>query len=115
MLSEELELQEKIRKLSIRIVKYYRGKGPDNVKVNINKNLIVIHIKGILSNLSEILVNQGACNEVKKYWKYIKPHLEDEFLDEVHDVIGKDFDYDWEIHNLENRDREIVIKINKNQ
>lgn len=53
----ELELQEKIRKFAIKVVKCYKGKGPDNVKVKINGGTITIEVRGILSKLSDILVN----------------------------------------------------------
>lgn len=51
----ELELQEKIRKFAIKVVKCYKGKGPDNVKVKINGGTITIEVRGILSKLSDIL------------------------------------------------------------
>ena len=111
----ELELQEKIRKFAIKVVKCYKGKGPDNVKVKINDGTITIEVRGILSKLSDILVKQGAGDVVMDYWKYIKPHLEKEFLQEACDIIGGGFDYSWEVKNLELEDNEriVVIKVNK--
>ncbi|MBC2582939.1 Na-translocating system protein MpsC family protein [Clostridium sp. DJ247] len=109
MSQEQFEAQEKIRKLVVKIVKHYRGKGPEFVKVKIDNSIITIHIKGILSNLSEILVKEGAADIVKDYWKILKPHLEKQFLDEVYDIIGKNFEYSWQIDNLENNNRTITI------
>lgn len=115
MSKDELELQEDLRKLAIKIVKYYKGKGPDNVKVKIDGNIIIIEVRGILSKLSDILVKQGARKVVMDYWKYIKPHLEKEFLQEACDILGGGFDYSWEVRNLELEDKErvVVIKVNR--
>ncbi|MDO4535264.1 MAG: Na-translocating system protein MpsC family protein [Clostridium perfringens] len=115
MSKTELELQEDLRRLAIKIVKCYKGKGPDNVNVKINGNIIIIEVRGILSKLSDILVKQGARQVVMDYWKYIKPHLEKEFLQEACDILGGGFDYSWEVKNLELEDKErvVVIKVNK--
>lgn len=112
---DDLELQENIRRFAIKIVKYYKGKGPDNVKIKIDGNLITIEVRGILSKLSDILVKQGARDVVMDYWKYIKPHLEKEFLQEACEILGGGFDYSWEVKNLELEDREriVVITVNK--
>lgn len=111
MPKKDLELEEKIRRLVIKIVKHYRGKGPENVKIKLENSKIEISIKGILSNLSEILVKEGAVQVVKDYWKIMKPYLEKEFSKEVYELIGTDFEYSWEICNLENENRTIIIKI----
>lgn len=106
------EFQEKIKKLVVKIIKHYRGKGPEYVKVKVidDKNLN-IEIKGILSNLSEILVDEGATGLVADYWKIMKPHLEKSFYDEVKDELGQDFQYAWKIYNFENKERTIEINI----
>lgn len=115
MSNDDLELQEKIRKLAIKIVKSYKGKGPDNVKVKVNGDLITIEVRGILSKLSDILVKEGAGDIVMDYWKYIKPHLEKEFLQEACDILGGGFDYSWKVKNLEleDKDRIVVVKVNR--
>jgi hypothetical protein len=71
--------------------------------------MITIHISGILSNLSEILVEEGADEIVKEYWKIMRPHLEKEFLDEAYNTVGKKFEYSWRIDNWENNNRTIII------
>lgn len=114
MPKKDLDMEEKVRKLVIKIVKHYRGKGPENVKIKLENSKIEIYIKGILSNLSQILVKEGAAQVVKDYWKIMKPYLEKEFLKEVHELIGSNFEYSWEICNLENEDRIIIIKIDRN-
>ncbi|GJM71114.1 hypothetical protein HMSSN036_33300 [Paenibacillus macerans] len=69
------EAQERIRRLAVKIVKHYRGKGPENVKVNLDgAGKATVEIKGILSNLSEILVKEGATDLVKQYWKVLQPY-----------------------------------------
>lgn len=112
MTNTNLKIEEKIKKLAVKIIKYYRGKGPEYVKVKMNtpKN-ITIDIKGILSNLTEILVDEGAVNIVTEYWKIIKPHLEKNFLEEVKQELGSDFQYSWKVCNLEKDNRTIVIFI----
>lgn len=108
-----LEMQEQIKKIAVKIIKYYRGRGPEYVKVKINSpEIITVDIKGILSNLSEILVNEGAVNVVTEYWKIMKPHLEKNFFHEVKDILKKDFTYSWKICNIENDSRTVVITIN---
>lgn len=108
-----LELQEKIKKVAVKIIKHYRGRGPEYVKVNIDSpEKITVKIKGILSNLSEILVNEGALDIVIDYWKVMKPHLEKNYLQEVKDILEKDFTYDWEVCNIKSNDRIVVITIN---
>ncbi|RII32298.1 DUF2294 family protein [Clostridium chromiireducens] len=108
-----LELQEQIKKVAVKIIKYYRGRGPEYVKVKIDSpDTITVDVKGILSNLSEILVNEGAVNIVTDYWKIMKPHLEKNFLQEVKDILKKDFTYSWKICNIENDNRTVVITIN---
>ncbi len=107
-----LELQERIKKVTVKIIKHYRGRGPEYVKVNSNSpDTITVEIKGILSNLSEILVNEGAVDIVTDYWKIMKPHLEKNFLQEVKDILKKDFTYSWKICNIENDNRTVVITI----
>ncbi|MCT8978639.1 DUF2294 domain-containing protein [Clostridium sp. CX1] len=112
MADEKLDLQEKIRKLTVKVVKHYRGKGPEVVKVKIEGDVITIDIKGILSNLSEILVEEGAVDIVKSYWRIMKPYLEKEFLDEAYETVGRKFEYSWQIHNLEKDSRSIVVSLN---
>jgi len=108
-----LELQEQIKKVTVKIIKYYRGRGPEYVKVKIDSpDTITVDIKGILSNLSEILVNEGAVDIVSDYWKIMKPHLEKNFFQEVKDILKKDFTYSWKISNIENDNRTVVITIN---
>ena len=111
MVDEKLELQEKLRRLTIEIIKHYRGKGPDYVKVKIQDDLITINIKGILSNLSEILVGEGAADIVKDYWNILKPHLEKQFEEEIYEIIGRKFEYTWRIDDFQNSDRTIVVLI----
>lgn len=107
------ELQEQIKKVAVKIIKHYRGRGPEYVKVNVDSpDTIVVNIKGILSNLSEILVNEGAIDVVADYWKIMKPHLENNFHQEVRDILKKDFTYSWKICNVENDNRTVVITIN---
>ncbi|NRT79876.1 Na-translocating system protein MpsC family protein [Clostridium beijerinckii] len=107
-----LELQEQIKKVTVKIVKYYRGRGPEYVKVKVDSpDTIIVDIKGILSNLSEILVNEGAVNVVADYWRIMKPHLEKNFRQEVKDILKKDFTYSWKICNIENDNRTVVITI----
>ena len=113
MSNGDLELQEKIRKLAIKIIKHYRGKGPDNVKVKIEGQLITVHIIGIISNLSTILIEEGAAQTVKDYWKYLKPYLEKKFMDEINEIIGRNFDYTWKIYDFESESRSIILKINR--
>lgn len=111
--SINLEMQEQIKKVAVKIVKYYRGRGPEYVKVKFhNPDTITVDIKGILSNLSEILVNEGAINVTTEYWKIMKPHLEKNFLQEVKDILKKDFTYSWKICNIESDNRTVVITIN---
>lgn len=108
-----LEIQEQIKKVAMKIVKYYRGRGPEYVKVKFDSpDTIIVHIKGILSNLSEILVNEGAIDVVSGYWKIMKPHLEKNYLQEIKEILKKDFTYSWEICNIENENRTVVITIN---
>ncbi|MDS0525853.1 DUF2294 domain-containing protein [Clostridium sp. SHJSY1] len=108
-----LELQEKIKKVAVKIIKHYRGRGPEYVKVNIDSpKVITVKIKGILSNLSEILVNEGALDIVVDYWKVMKPHLEKTYLEEVKDILEKNFTYDWEVCDIKSDDRIVVITIN---
>lgn len=107
------EYQENIRKLAVKIVKHYRGKGPENVKVKAEDGRIEIEIKGILSNLSEILVKEGAVEVVKDYWKILKPYLEKEFLKEAEETVGSRFTYSWKICDLESGDRTVIIEVNK--
>lgn len=109
MSDEKFQLQENIRKLATKIIKHYRGKGPECVKVKIENDIITIHINGILSNLSEILVKEGAVDIVKDYWRIMKPHLEKQFLEEAYEVVGKRFEYSWQIRDLENNNRTIII------
>lgn len=106
------EFQERIKKLVVKIIKHYRGKGPEYVKVKIiDDNNLNIQIKGILSNLSEILVDEGAADLVANYWKVMKPHLEKSFYDEVKSELGQDFQYAWKIYNFENDKRTIEINV----
>ncbi|AKG34685.1 Na-translocating system protein MpsC family protein [Paenibacillus durus] len=110
----EFEYQEKIRRLVVKIVKHYRGRGPENVKVKLeNDQLIIIEIRGILSNLSEILVKEGAVDLVAEYWKVLKPYLEKEFMDEVIETLGSPFTYTWKIYELCPSGQAIRIQLNK--
>lgn len=109
MSDEKFQMQEKIRKLAVKIVKHYRGKGPEVVTVKIEGDIITVQIKGILSNLSEILVEEGAIDIVKAYWKVMKPHLEKEFLNEAYETVGRGFEYSWKIHDLERNNRTIAV------
>jgi uncharacterized protein YbcI len=111
--NDVLELQEDVRKLAIKMIKHYRGKGPDNVKVKVEGQLITVEIKGIISNLSVILIEEGAEETVKDYWKYLKPHLEKKFMGEAYETIGKNFDYTWKVYDLDKESRSIIIKINR--
>ncbi|WP_287823900.1 Na-translocating system protein MpsC family protein [Clostridium sp.] len=113
MMDANIEMQEKLKKLTIKIVKHYRGKGPEYVKVNmLDEKTIIIEVKGILSNLSEILVNEGATSMVAKYWEVLKPHIENNFFREIKMILGSNFQYSWKLYNLENHNRTIQIKIN---
>ncbi|WP_025688957.1 Na-translocating system protein MpsC family protein [Paenibacillus zanthoxyli] len=110
----EFEYQEKIRRLVVKIVKHYRGRGPENVKVKLEGNqLITIEIRGILSSLSEILVKEGAVDLVAEYWKVLKPYLEKEFMAEMIETLGSPFTYTWKIYELCPSGQAIMIQLNK--
>ncbi|NGM84035.1 DUF2294 family protein [Paenibacillus sp. 7124] len=110
----EFEYQEKIRRLVVKIVKHYRGKGPENVKVKLESSqLITIEIRGVLSSLSEILVKEGAVDLVAEYWKVLKPYLEKEFMAEMIETLGSRFTYTWQIYELCPSGRAIMIQLNK--
>lgn len=115
MMSETVfECQEKVRRLAVKIVKHYRGKGPENVKVRMeDDSLIIIEIRGILSSLSEILLNEGAVHLVTEYWKVLKPYLEREFMAEIVETLGSPFTYTWKIEDPNPGDRAIIIQLNK--
>ncbi|MDT3426361.1 uncharacterized protein YbcI [Paenibacillus forsythiae] len=114
MFGTEFEYQEKIRRLVVKIVKHYRGKGPENVKVMVeNDSLITIEIKGVLSSLSEILMKEGAVDLVAENWKVLKPYLEREFMTEMIGTLGSRFTYTWKISELCPSGRAIVIQLNK--
>ena len=113
MTNKDLELQENIRKLAVKIVKHYRGKGPDNVKVKIEDQIITVEIRGVFSDLSKILMSEGAAHIVNDYWKIVKPHLEKEFLEKAYETVGGSYDYDMEVTNLENFDKSVTLKINR--
>ncbi|MFD1178855.1 Na-translocating system protein MpsC family protein [Paenibacillus puldeungensis] len=105
------EYQEKIRRLAVKIVKHYRGKGPENVKVNLeDEGNITVQIKGFLSNLSEILVKEGAVDLVTQYWEVLQPYLEREFMQEAMDMIGSPFTYAWTIRDDLQGEWTIVIE-----
>ena len=61
MTDKDLELQEKIRKLAIKIVKHYRGKGPDNVKIKIEDQIITIEIRGVFFGLIKDFHERRSC------------------------------------------------------
>ncbi|MGZ7445236.1 Na-translocating system protein MpsC family protein [Paenibacillus sp. TH7-28] len=108
------EVQEKIRRLAVKIVKHYRGKGPENVKVNLDgTGKVTVEIKGILSNLSEILVKEGAADLVKQYWNVLQPYLEREFMQEAAATVGGPFTYSWTISHDRQGERTILIELNK--
>lgn len=110
----DFEYQEKIRRLVVKIVKHYRGRGPDNVKVKLeNEAQITIEIRGILSSLSEILLKEGAIQLVTEYWKVLRPYLERGFMEELIETIGCEFTYSWRISDLYQGDRTITIQVNK--
>ncbi|MHA6529120.1 Na-translocating system protein MpsC family protein [Paenibacillus sp. BAC0078] len=114
MSEADFEYQEKIRKLAVKIVKHYRGKGPENVKVKLdNESQITIEIRGILSSLSEILVKEGALDLVAEYWKVLKPYLERGFMEEMIETIGCRFTYSWRLCDLSHEDRTVIIQLNK--
>lgn len=108
------ECQEKIRRLAVKIVRHYRGKGPENVKVKLDgAGKVTVEITGILSNVSEILVKEGATDLVKQYWKVLQPYLEREFMQEAADTLGGPFTYTWTISQERQEERTIVIELNK--
>ncbi|WP_223264109.1 DUF2294 domain-containing protein [Paenibacillus sp. IHB B 3084] len=110
MLNTEWEYRERIRKLAVCIVKHYRGKGPDNVKVSLESPLrITVEIRGTLSNLSEILVHEGAEDKVREYWSVLRPYLEKEFMSEAEKTLGSPFTYTWEVCPSVHGDGHIII------
>ncbi|MET3209547.1 UNVERIFIED_CONTAM: uncharacterized protein YbcI [Paenibacillus sp. PvR008] len=112
MLNTEWEYRERIRKLAVCIVKHYRGKGPDNVKVSLDSPLrITVEIRGTLSNLSEILVHEGAEDKVREYWNVLRPYLEKEFMNEAEKTLGSPFTYTWEICPSVHGDGHIIITL----
>ncbi|MDN4087901.1 MULTISPECIES: DUF2294 domain-containing protein [Paenibacillus] len=112
MLNTELEYRERIRKLAVCIVKHYRGKGPDNVKVSLNSPLrVTVEIQGTLSNLSEILVHEGAVEKVSDYWNVLRPYLEKEFMREAEKTLGSPFTYTWEVCPSVHGDGHIIITL----
>ncbi|GGF68132.1 hypothetical protein GCM10010912_11410 [Paenibacillus albidus] len=114
MSETEFEYQEKIRRLAVKIVKHYRGKGPESVKVRLEyKPLIIIEIRGILSSLSEILLKEGAVHLITEYWKVLKPYLEREFIAEIIETLGSPFTYTWKIEDPTPGERAIIIQLNK--
>ncbi|MEK3787289.1 MULTISPECIES: Na-translocating system protein MpsC family protein [Paenibacillus] len=108
------EYQERIRRLAVKIVKHYRGKGPELVKVKLDsESQITIEIKGMLSSLSEILLREGAADLVTEYWKVLRPYLERGFMDEVMVTIGSAFSYSWQLPNLEQESSTVIIQLHK--
>jgi len=108
------EYQEKIRRLAVKIVKDYKGKGPESVKVKLeNDSQVTVEIRGILSNLSEILLKECADELVEEYWKVLKPYLEREYMEELIEAIGWRFTYSWRLCGQKQQGRTVIIQLNK--
>lgn len=107
----ELEMENKIKEITAKYVKLYRGRGPQYVKVNMTDELINIHAKGILSTVGELLVKQGASELPKMAWKELKKVILDSFIDELSKEMGKKCSLVLERTDFNEDTRTIIIKL----
>lgn len=108
---EELIFKDKIANIAIKFTKLYRSRGPEYVKVNIDNDTINICIKGILSNVGKLLLEQKCFEDIVSIWGKINGPLAKQFLDEVHTETGKKCMIFSEVSDYKNDMRILVLKI----
>jgi len=104
-------MEDKIKRIAAQYVKLYRGRGPQYVKVNVRHELIHIYLKGVLSNMGELLIKQGAVKLAEMAWNELREDILDSFIDEVSKEVGKEYSLVSEKTDFYEDARTIIIKL----
>jgi uncharacterized protein YbcI len=104
------EEQETIKRLIVKYTKMYRCKGPLYVKVKITNELINIYIKGIVSNIEEILLEEDNIEQIEIIWEIIKHPIFKQFLNELQEVMCKKYKILLEESNFKDDFRILILK-----
>lgn len=111
---EEIRLIEKNIKWAIKKVsKKYIGKGPEYVKVKVNRDTINLIVKGIVSNTGNLLLKQGENDLIKIIWGKLKKLCIEETLFEFYKVSGENLQTISEVSDFQKDVRTMVLKIVK--
>ncbi|MDF2883912.1 MAG: hypothetical protein K0R54_4477, partial [Clostridiaceae bacterium] len=88
MQREEVEAADEIRKLIFKFVKYYKGKGPQYVNVNLSDSNITVYIKGVFTNLDKLLYENTEEEELRVAFKNAMAILKKELIDEINETLN---------------------------
>lgn len=84
ILNDQGEIEKRIKAIAIRVIKLYKGKGPNYVNVKITDNKIDMLAKGILSNLGKYLIEHGKKEVVEIIKEAVEDTLYKHLIDEIH-------------------------------
>jgi uncharacterized protein YbcI len=88
MLRGEAETADEIRKLIFKFVKYYKGKGPQYVNVNLIDNNITVYIKGVFTNLDKLLYENTDEEKLREVFKGAMLILKNKLIEEINEALN---------------------------
>ena len=107
------EIEKIIKSVVIKIIKLYKGKGPDYVNVKITGKEIEICAKGILSSFGKFLIEHDGIEVVELARKKAQSILYKYMIDEILKETNLKCEVIYEECNFIEDFRKLILKIEK--
>lgn len=83
----EAEAADEIKKIIFKLVKYYKGKGPQYVNVRLIDSNITVYIKGVFTNLDKLLYENTEEEKLRKVFKGAMLILKRELIEKINEAL----------------------------
>ncbi|WP_246944136.1 DUF2294 domain-containing protein [Bacillus pinisoli] len=107
------ELLNSISGYTSKLLRKNFGKGPQSCQSSISGNLLVIYIRGFISPMEEVLINQGQRIEVERARTFVINHLLEELKGMIEVSLDREiegFYHDW---NFPNNSGAVIFILNE--
>lgn len=102
-MTKEKTVESTISGFTSTILRSHFGKGPTSVYVNLNKSFVCIQVKGFLSSVETILLNQQEANKVLEVRDLLMQEITEEFKRSFWKETGLDVKEVYADWNLEEK------------
>lgn len=111
LLENQDELERVLKKIIVRVVKLYKGKGPDYINIKMNNDKIEMFAKGVLSPLGKFLIEYNGIEEIEFIKNQAQGIVDQYMFDEIFKETNLRSEIIYDEYNCIEDFRKVVLKI----